>query len=145
MKHVNDLIPAYLDGRLDEAGREAVRAHCELCPACAGVLAESEVVWRMLDNVPVPAPSRPTWTDVAAATSGRRDPAWRRLAFATVSAAALAAGILVGSQQYDPRVAELPDYADEIFSGSLLAGDSAWTLDSALEYILVAAVDSEES
>ncbi|MBU0742268.1 zf-HC2 domain-containing protein, partial [bacterium] len=66
MKHVNDLIPAYLDGRLGEAGRAAVRAHCDLCPACAGALAESEAVWRLLDSVRVPAPSRPAWAGVAA-------------------------------------------------------------------------------
>ncbi len=144
MKHLNDLIPAYLDGRLDTAGCAAVRAHCDQCPACANALAESEAVWRMLDSVRVPEPSRLVWAGVAAASSDRRDPAWRRLVFATVSAAALAAGVLVGSQQYAPRVVEASDYADEILSGSLLGGDSVWTLDSALEYILTAADESEE-
>lgn len=143
MKHVTDMIPAYLDGRLDETGRADVRAHCEACPACRLALDESEAVWGMLDSVATPSPARPAWPGVAAALTVRREPVWRRLGFAGLSAAALAAGILVGVQQDYSRTVT-PDFADEILSGSLLAGESAWTLDAVLESYLSAADENEE-
>ena len=144
MKHVSDLIPAYVDGRLDDAEREAVRAHCERCPACARALAESEAVWDMLDSVRAPAPSRSVWAGVAAATAERRVPAWQRLAYGTLSAAALAAGVLLGAQQYDPDLVASATLTDDIITGSLLSGETVWTLDSALDSILALDEESEE-
>jgi ferric-dicitrate binding protein FerR (iron transport regulator) len=143
MKHVTDLIPAYLDGRLDEAGRADVRAHCEACPECRRALAESEAVWGMLDDLQAPGPARPAWAGVAAALSARREPAWRRTAFAGLAAAALVAGVLVGTRQYSPAIVT-PDYAGEILSGSLLAGEETWTLDAALETFIADAGEDEE-
>ncbi|MBC8423941.1 hypothetical protein H8E07_07435, partial [bacterium] len=77
------------------------------------------------------------------AWAGRGGPAGRRLGFAGLSGAALAAGILVGVQQDYSRVVT-PDFADEILSGSLLAGESAWTLDAVLESYLSDADENEE-
>jgi len=45
--------------------------------------------------------------------------------------------------QYEPGLAA-SDYADEILSGSLLAGEGTWTLDAALETYMSDADESEE-
>jgi anti-sigma factor RsiW len=143
MKHVHDHIPAYLDGRLDETDRLAVAAHCEACPDCARALSESEAVWRMMGDVPAPAPSESLWSRVAEALPSQRQPVWARLGYATVSAAALAAGVLIGVGQYGAEKTADWRVMNEVLTGSLLADDSTWSLDYALDYALSSDEDIE--
>jgi len=144
MKHVHDLIPAYLDGRLDDEDRRAMVAHCETCPDCARALSASETVWRMMGDVLAPDPSRPIWDRVAAELPSQHRPVWRRLGYASVAAAALAAGVLLGVSQYVADESAEWRVMDAILAGSLLSDESSWSVDSALDYALSSADETVE-
>ncbi len=133
MTHMHDLIAAYVDGRLAEADREAVDAHCAVCPDCARALAETRAVWDLMGEAHAPEPTRSVWPDVVESTAPRQAPAWRRAAFGTLSAAAAAGGLLIGVQQYTSG--GLVDLAalDETLDGTTLAGDTSWSFGYALD------------
>ncbi len=58
-QHISDVLPAYLNGRLDAAGAERVRAHLETCADCRHELSAWEAVSgaARLASVSLPAPS----------------------------------------------------------------------------------------
>jgi anti-sigma factor RsiW len=92
--HVEDRLPAYLDGRLDPAEQTRISAHLDACAECARAADELRAVGRLLDAdaAPSPAPMGP-------AIARRRDPVRRRAAgmgFALATAASLAAGFALG-------------------------------------------------
>ncbi len=145
MKHVRENIPAYLDGRLDETDRRAVDAHCASCPECAHALSESETVWRMMGDAKAPEPSRPAWDRISSDLPGRPRPVLQRLSYASMSVAALAAGVLIGAQQYAPNESDGWLVMDEVLSGSMLSGDTTWSMDSALDYALNSTDIDEEN
>jgi HEAT repeat protein len=57
-ERVREQIPECLAGKLDKAERERVIAHLETCSGCRNELAELGVVWRGLEGMAVPEPSR---------------------------------------------------------------------------------------
>lgn len=144
MNHVHDLLTAYVDGRLEGADRAAVDAHCATCPACARALGETRAVWDLMGEARAPEPTRSVWSAVAAETAPDRAPAWRRVAFAAVSAAAVAGGVLIGAQQYAPGAFADLDALDDALAGTTLVGDAVWSLDTALDYALYAGEAEED-
>jgi hypothetical protein len=57
-ERVREQIPECLAGKLDKAERERVIAHLETCSGCRNELAELGIVWRGLEGMAVPEPSR---------------------------------------------------------------------------------------
>jgi anti-sigma factor RsiW len=57
-ERVREQIPECLAGRLDKAERERVIGHLETCSGCRSELAELGIVWRGLEGMAVPEPSR---------------------------------------------------------------------------------------
>ncbi len=55
---IKEQIPECLAGRLDAAARDKVIDHLDTCSACRADLAELGVVWRGLENMEEPEPSR---------------------------------------------------------------------------------------
>jgi len=93
--HILDRLDAYVDGTLEVAAREHVRAHAASCPDCARALASRQALERLLDEDADATPLAPMWPAIAR----RRDPARRRwvdLTFAAATAGALAAGFVLG-------------------------------------------------
>lgn len=135
MRHIEALIPDWLDDRLDAAAREEVREHCAACADCRAALAQSEAVWALLGASEVPfAP--PVWPGVAAAL-GRREPTWLRLGYPLAAAAMLVLGIFLGGRFAGEGAAEVWTTGEEIVSGTALAGDAAWSLDDLVSVALV--------
>jgi len=57
-ERVREQIPECLAGKLDKAERERVIGHLETCSGCRNELAELGVVWRGLESMSLPEPSR---------------------------------------------------------------------------------------
>jgi hypothetical protein len=57
-ERVREQIPECLAGKLDKAERERVIEHLEMCSGCRGELAELGIVWRGLESMAGPEPSR---------------------------------------------------------------------------------------
>ena len=65
MKHVHELIQAYVDGELPAAEAQAVREHCRRCEECAAALREAEVLWSRVEEGAAPELRRSLWPDLA--------------------------------------------------------------------------------
>ena len=103
MKHVTDLIQAYLDDELSPSRRAVVEAHCAECAACARELEQTAAVWSAVDHVRTPELGRSLWPAIqrrrAGNDAGRLPSAgavsfWRRLVPADLATAGLATGAL---------------------------------------------------
>ncbi len=107
--HVEDRLPAYLDGRLDEIARAQVAAHLAQCTACARAADAFRAVEHALDTDADIAAPRAMWPAIAR----RRDPVRRRIldvTFAMATAGALAGGFMLGVLAFDGRGAAVaPD------------------------------------
>ncbi len=57
-ERVREQLPECLAGKLDKAERERVIGHLETCSGCRNELAELGIVWRGLESMAVPEPSR---------------------------------------------------------------------------------------
>jgi Putative zinc-finger/HEAT repeats len=57
-ERVKEQIPEILAGKLDKAARERVIEHLETCSGCRNELADLGIVWRGLDSMAMPEPSR---------------------------------------------------------------------------------------
>jgi hypothetical protein len=57
-ERVREQMPECLAGKLDKAERERVIEHLEICSGCRNELAELGIVWRGLESMAVPEPSR---------------------------------------------------------------------------------------
>lgn len=143
-RHIQDLVPAWLDGRLDAAARELVRAHCAQCAECRRALAESEAAWKLLGDVESPPPLRPVWPALAEARRPRRGPLWARLSFPAAAAAVLAAGILLGVQLSGVRSVTFESPSQELLAGTLLGGDAVGNLDGMLTAALTTTSEGEQ-
>jgi anti-sigma factor RsiW len=129
MKHVGDLIQAYLSGELDGGRAAAVEKHLEGCSRCRQEAQEARALWKMLGSTEtVPTGNDSIWPAVQARTLGR-DPEPREWFFGTgprmragLAAVALAAGLMVGVL--------LPVGSDPSPATDDSLASSAWLLDS---------------
>ncbi len=135
-ERVREQIPECLAGKLDKAERERVIGHLETCSGCRAELAELGIVWRGLENMPVPEPDRamrrrfmdmleayragleqaqvPPKTAQTAATRPSRWLAWwpsRPVWQIAIAAALLIAGIVAGRYQAAGPREMTPDMA----------------------------------
>ena len=103
MKHLTDLVQAYLDDELSASRRAAVEAHCAECAACARELEQTAAVWSAVDQVRTPELGRSLWPAIQRRRAGNdagRLPStgavsfWRRLVPADLATAGLATGAL---------------------------------------------------
>lgn len=90
-------LQACAEGRLERTLEAEVRNHCAACPDCRQVLRDYERLEALLTDVPaVPAgPAPAVWPAVRARLHPQPSP-WARLALSLGSAAAVAAGLLIG-------------------------------------------------
>jgi len=125
-RHVDDRIPAYLDGELKADEAERVLAHCRACASCGRVLDESTRVMERLRAAAAPDPARSFWpyvrAEIARAAERRLGPAFAFGATAAV-AAGIALGLLVGTVD---RPATAISTEETIWTtvGSTMFGDS---------------------
>jgi len=98
---VTEQLSAYLDGELDEARRNAVAAHLQICAACRRELELLTALEGALGSLAAPAPPDLT-ARVLARLHRRRRPWWQNLALA----ASLVLGIILGgtvARDFYPR------------------------------------------
>lgn len=96
MKHVVDLIQAWLGGELAGPEHEAVNAHLAACPACAREAERAQAVWDLLDTAAAEmAPVHSAWPGVQARTFGASGgdvfygrSLWSKVGVATLAVAA---------------------------------------------------------
>jgi len=130
MNHVQQKIPACLDGVLPEVEAAAVRAHCEVCPECGRVWHETQAVWEELAAAPAPHLAHSVWPALADRLV-HRPRRWQRLSYTGLAMAATAGGLAIGLWFGQPHLdgGESDGWSTLIEEGALLVEGSAWTLD----------------
>lgn len=101
MKHVTDLLGAFVADELGPQERAEVVAHLAECPRCAAEAREARDLWDLLGDAALPTPEvtkRPSlWPGIQARTFGRdeqrRQSAGRRWTTVALATAAVAAGL----------------------------------------------------
>ncbi|HEY8551489.1 MAG TPA: zf-HC2 domain-containing protein [Vicinamibacterales bacterium] len=73
-----DRLPDLLEGRLDEAGREALEAHAAACPSCGPILVDLRRVQELSRTLERHSPPRGSWNRLAVRL--RADPQFQRAA-----------------------------------------------------------------
>jgi len=129
MKHVKDLIQAYVAGELDHDRKAAVQEHLAGCEECRAEADRSRDLWDLLGAAEKSPPERASvWPAVQARTLGLSDGSrawffgngpWMRTGLAT---AAVAAGLLVGVLA--------PAGSGEQAAAEGTVNDASWLLDS---------------
>ncbi len=130
MNHVQDKIPACLDGVLPEAEAANVRAHCEVCSDCGRVWREIQAVWEELAAAPAPHLAHSVWPSLADRLD-HRSRRWQRLSTTGLAMAATAGGLVIGLWLGQPHIGEgeSDGWSTLIEEGALLVEGSTWTLD----------------
>ena len=123
-EHIEERIAAYLDGELSETEATAVSSHAEACDRCTRALREARKVHRLLDGDEAAQPLASMWPEVESRLR-RRAPMFD-LPFATATAAALAAGVMLGVLTFDR--AQEPVALTEVVSSS----SDTWSTDGEL-------------
>ena len=135
MKHVTDIMTAYLAEELAPADRARVEDHCAGCAACAAELEKTRRAWALLETADVTVNRNPRlWAAVRERTLDRDEwffgaRPWTRRGWAT---GALAAGLMMGvllPGAFSPGEAEA-DPVDPILSGSTWNEDATEDLAS---------------
>lgn len=129
MKHVEDLIPAYLAGELETDRAAAVERHLEGCSRCREEVEQAGTLWEMLGSAqagPTQGPS--IWPAVRARTldKGKDHRDWffgaRPWMRTGLAAGALAAGLVAGVL--------LPGGSGEVSVADGLTSDSSWLMEA---------------
>lgn len=132
-EHVDQALPAYLEGDLGAAERRAVDAHLRECLRCAALMRDIEGIRAGAARLPELAPSRDLWDGIAArietpvidlAPRAMRAPARRtwQVAAAAVLLVAASSGITytVMSRQVAPALATTSDSLGGAASGRVI-------------------------
>ncbi len=142
MKHVKDLIQAYVAGELDQDQKAAVKEHLTGCAECRAEVDRSRDLWDLLGAAEIhPPEGASVWPAVQARTLGLSDGSrawffgngpWMRTGLAT---AAVAAGLLVGvlapAGSPEQAAAGAVNDASWLLESSWLSG-SSWLADEGL-------------
>jgi anti-sigma factor RsiW len=103
MKHVTNMIQAYISGELDIARTAAVEDHLNECPSCRKEVDAARGMWKMLGALDTPpSGTGSVWPSVRARTFGRgtTEREWffgaGTLTRAGLASAAVAAGLMLG-------------------------------------------------
>ncbi len=103
MKHVTNMIQAYISGELDSVRKAEVEEHLNGCPSCRKEADQARGVWEMLSVAGVPTSTTGSvWPAVQARTFGRgtSEREWffgaGNLTRAGLATAAVAAGLMLG-------------------------------------------------
>ncbi len=112
MEHpAGHVLQAYHDGELAADEAAAVRAHCERCAECRGVLEELAAAERLLAACPAPGMPRSVWSRVRPAPA--RESRFKPVFALAAGLAGVVAGVLMGP---------LPIGADEVRETTTLTG-----------------------
>lgn len=129
MKHVVNMIQAYISGELDPNRKVAVEEHLNKCSECRAEVDRARELWDMLGVAGTSSPATGgVWPNVRARTFGRRtsEQEWffgaGRLIRTGLATAAVAAGLVLGIL--------LPVEADQGVEGDSHLIDSSWLVDS---------------
>lgn len=129
MKHVANMIQAYISGELDRDRNAAVEEHLNECPACRAEADRAREMWEMLGSAGRPSPATGSvWPAVQARTFGREtsEREWffgaGRLTRTGLATAAVAAGLMLGIL--------LPVGADQEEGADSSLMDSSWLVES---------------
>jgi len=131
MKHVGDLIQAFLSGELDGGRAVEVEKHLDGCSRCRHEVQQARDLWEMLGSTEAVLPVKGSiWPAVQARTLGR-DPERREWFFGTgprmrtgLATVALAAGLVVGVLL--PVGSDQSAAADDALAGSAWLVESSW-------------------
>ena len=129
MKHVGDLLQAYLSEELNGTRAAMVEKHLEGCSRCRHELQQARALWEMLGSAAaVPKQDVSIWPAIQARTLGR-DPKRREWFFGTgprtrtaLATVAVAAGLTMGML--------LPEGSDQVITADDSLTESAWLVES---------------
>jgi hypothetical protein len=129
MKHVTNMIQAYISGELDSTRTAAVEDHLNECPSCRKEADAARGMWEMLGALdPPPSDTGSVWTAVQARTFGRgtTEHEWffgaGNLTRTGLATAAVAAGLMLGV-----LLPSGPDLQEGVDSGLT---DTSWLVES---------------
>lgn len=135
MKHITNMIPAYVSGELDDKRRALVDQHLKECAACRGEVEAIGATWDFLGTGEMTTPkTNSVWPAVQARTTGTKSVGmdWfygsGRLARTGLATVAVAAGLFLGILL--PAGSGFDADADTTVTDSSWLVDSSWLTES---------------